>query len=406
MQKIVFMRSFQLMFWIFLILFYVLITLGTIRVLVQLAKAEHKNRIRLSFYLFAIGLIISMVLLYIWPGDIRTTKNYSLYYYFNGILLLDFIFKIPLSFFFIIGKLFFRNSNCKTVGWIGFIISWSLSLTMLYGILFGRDDISINRVKLEFASLPKQFDNYKIVHISDIHLGSFIHSKNLMKNVQAEIQKINPDLVLFTGDLVNNFSYELDGWDTIFNDINIPGKSFSILGNHDYGNYSNWKNAADKIENFNNLIKSHSRLGFKLLRNESSVIYEGTDSLYIIGVENWGHPPFPQYANLEQALSGIPENIFKILLTHDPAHWESQIDGKKNIELTLSGHSHGLQLGIIKAGIPFSLSYLTRKNWGGLYKSNDNYLYVNTGLGTVGIPWRIDMSAEITVISLKRIEVD
>jgi predicted MPP superfamily phosphohydrolase len=394
------------MFWIYLILFYILITFGTVQVLVQLAKAKHKNRFRLSIYLFAIGLIISMVLLYIWPGDIRTTKNYSLYYYFNGILLLDFFFKIPLSFFFIICKLFFNNNNRKTVGWIGLIISGSLSLTLLYGILFGRNDISINKVELEFASLPKQFNNYKIVHISDIHLGSFIRTKQLMNNVQIKIQEINPDLILFTGDLVNNFSYELDGWDTIFNSINMAGKSFSILGNHDYGNYSNWENESDKIENFNILTESHNKLGFKLLRNENTVISEGTDSIYIIGVENWGHPPFPQYANLEQALSGIPINTFKILLTHDPAHWESQIKGKKNIELTLSGHTHGLQLGFNKAGIPFSLSYLTRKNWGGLYKSNNTYLYVNTGLGTVGIPWRIDMPAEITVITLKRVEVD
>lgn len=400
------MRSFQLLFWILLILFYVLITLGTVQVLKQLVNSKRKNITRLSILLLAIGIIITMVLLYIWPGDIRNTSNYSLYYFFNGILLLDFIFKIPLSFFYFIGKLFFKNNNRKTVYWIGLIVAGCSSLIMLHGILFGRNDISIKRVELEFSNLPKQFNNYQIVHISDIHLGSFIHSKQLLQKVQAEIDIINPDLILFTGDLVNNFADELNGWDTIFNNINQQRKSFSILGNHDYGNYSNWESESDKIENFNNLTDSHNRLGFQLLRNKNAIIYEGTDSVYIIGVENWGHPPFPQYANLEQALSGIPENAFKILLTHDPAHWESQIKGKKNIELTLSGHSHGLQLGVVKAGIPFSLSYLTRKNWGGLYKYNNAYLYVNTGLGTVGIPWRIDMPAEITVIKLKRIEVD
>ena len=400
------MRSFQLLFWIFLIVFYILITFGTSQVLVQLANSKLKFRIRISIILFAIGLIVTMFLLYIWPGDIRTTKNYSLFYSFNGILLLDFIFKIPLSFFYIVGKLFSQKNKQIVIGWIGLIIAGCLSLTMLYGILFGRNDISIKEVEIEFSTLPEQFDDYKIIHISDIHLGSFVYSKQLMKNVQSEIQNINYDLILFTGDLVNNFSYELDGWFTIFNEMNKPDRSFSILGNHDYGNYSNWENESDKIDNFNTLTESHIKLGFHLLRNENAVIAEGKDSIYIIGVENWGHPPFPQYANLEHALSGIPENAFKILLTHDPAHWESQIDGKKNIELTLSGHSHGLQLGIVKAGIPFSLSYLTRKNWGGLYKSNNIYLYVNTGLGTVGIPWRIDMPAEITVITLKRVEVN
>ena len=400
------MRSFQMIFWIFLILFYVLITLGTLQVFVNLANSKFKAKIRISFVLSALTIIITLLLLYIWPGDIRTTKNYSLYYIFNGVLLLDFIFKIPISFFFIIGKLLFRNSKRKIIYWTGLIISSSLSLAMFYGIVFGRNNLSIKSIELEFSTLPKEFDDYKIVHISDIHLGSFVHSKKLLTKVQAEIEIINPDLVLFTGDLVNNFSYELDGWDTIFNKINNTGNSFSILGNHDYGNYSNWKSESDKRNNFISLTESHTNLGFKLLRNESALIAAGTDSIYIIGVENWGHPPFPQYANLEQALLGIPENTFKILLTHDPAHWEAKVAGKKNIELTLSGHSHGLQLGFVKAGIPFSLSYLTRKNWGGLYKSNSNYLYVNTGLGTVGIPWRIDMPAEITVITLKRIKVD
>jgi len=388
-------------FWIFFILFYVLITLGTLRVLVDLIKSKFKIRISITFILWSVSLIVALLLLYIWPGDIRSTKNYSLYYIFNGVLLLDIIFKTPSFLFYVIGKLLFRNNNRQIVYLIGLIVSTSLSLVLFYGIVFGRNNLSIRNVELEFSTLPKEFDNYKIVHISDIHLGSFIHSKKLMKNVQSQIQKIKPDLILFTGDLVNNFSYELDGWDTIFNKINSAKNSYSILGNHDYGNYSNWKSESDKIENFNILTKAHSNMGFELLRNENSVITEGKDSIYIIGVENWGHPPFPQYANLQHAMAGIPNNAFKILLTHDPAHWEAQIDGKKDIQLTLSGHSHGLQLGFIKAGIPFSLSYLTRKNWGGLYKSNNNYLYVNTGLGTVGIPFRIDMPAEITVILLK-----
>ncbi len=395
------MRSFLMIFWIFFILFYVLITLGTLQVLIHLIKTKFKIRISRIFILLSIALISTLLLLYIWPGDIRNTKNYSLYYIFNGILLLDFIFKTPLSLFFVIGRLLFKNKKRRIVYWIGLIISMSLSLVLFYGIVFGRNSLSIQKVELEFSTLPKEFDNYKIVHISDIHLGSFLHSKKLMKNVQSQIQNIKPDLILFTGDLVNNFSYELDGWDTIFNKINSTEHSFSILGNHDYGNYSNWKSESDKIENFNILTRAHSSMGFELLRNENSVISVGTDSIYIIGVENWGHPPFPQYANLKQALAGVPSNAFKILLTHDPAHWEAQIDGKKDIQLTLSGHSHGLQLGFVKAGIPFSLSYLTRKNWGGLYKSNNNYLYVNTGLGTVGIPFRIDMPAEITVISLR-----
>ncbi|MBK6284947.1 MAG: hypothetical protein IPF54_21980 [Draconibacterium sp.] len=143
-----------------------------------------------------------------------------------------------------------------------------------------------------------------------------------------------------------------------------------------------------------------------MLNNEHAKLNSKTDSIYIVGVENWGHPPFPQYANVEKALAGVPKNAFKILLTHDPAHWDEVIKYTGDIALTLSGHTHGLQWGIMRAGITFSLGYLARHNWGGLYKFNDSFLYVNTGLGTVGIPWRINMPAEITVFTLKRVEVD
>jgi predicted MPP superfamily phosphohydrolase len=227
-----------------------------------------------------------------------------------------------------------------------------------------------------------------------------------MNKVKEKTIEINPDVILFTGDLVNNFSGEIKGWQDVFQEINKNRASYSILGNHDYGDYTNWKSDAEKTENFNQILSSHKTFGFNLINNNHVKLKAGTDSLYIIGVENWGHPPFPQYANLEQAMIGIPENAFKILLSHDPAHWEQIIKFRDDIGLTLSGHTHGMQWGIKKAGFTFSLIYLTRENWGGLYKYGNSRLYVNTGLGTVGIPWRIDMPGELTVISLKRIEVD
>jgi predicted MPP superfamily phosphohydrolase len=227
-----------------------------------------------------------------------------------------------------------------------------------------------------------------------------------MLKVKTETEKINPDIVLFTGDLVNNFSKELVGWDEVFQKINKKSESYSILGNHDYGDYTNWKSDTAKIENFKKIISSHETFGFKLIDNNHVKLKSGNDSLYIIGVENWGHPPFPQYANLEQAMKGIPEDAFKILLSHDPAHWEQIIKYRDDISLTLSGHTHGAQWGIKKAGFTFSLIYLTRENWGGLYEYGKSRLYVNTGLGTVGIPWRINMPCELTVITLKRVEID
>jgi hypothetical protein len=272
--------------------------------------------------------------------------------------------------------------------------------------LFGKNEIVINQIELKFQHLPKSFDGYKMVQISDIHLGSFIHSKKLMEKVSNEINRINPPIILFTGDLVNNFSNEINSWEEIFKTINIGRISYSILGNHDYGNYSSWDSEELKEENFERIVSAHQQFGFNLLRNQNAPLVIENDTIYIIGVENWGHPPFPQYAELEKAMTGIPKKSFKILLTHDPAHWESVIKEQKDIDLSLSGHTHGLQWGIKKAGILFSPSYLIRKNWAGLYKSGNAQLYVNTGLGMVGIPWRINMPGEITVIQLKRVEID
>lgn len=400
------MRSFQILFWLVFLVIYTLITFGAVENIVLLANSKLKHIIRTLSLLFAFALILAMISLYIWPGDIRTSKNYSLYYIFNGVLLLDFVFKIPLSFFYVSRILFHRKQNRSIISWIGLIISACVSLSMLYGIAFGKDELIVQHIELKFPKLPKDFNGFKIMQFSDIHLGSFISSKKVMEKVLNQTKIIDPDLIVFTGDLVNNFSYELKDWDKLFQEINNNRNSYSILGNHDYGNYSKWKNKRDKAKNFQSIIDAHNRFGFQLLRNENRLLTIDTDSIYLIGVENWGHPPFPQYAELDSALLGVPKNAFKILLSHDPAHWESQIKGKHKIALTLSGHTHGLQFGIMTAGIPFSPAYLVRENWGGLYTSDDTYLYVNTGLGTVGIPWRIDMPPELTIITLKRVEVD
>ncbi|MDB4582539.1 metallophosphoesterase, partial [Draconibacterium sp.] len=348
---------------------------------------------------------ISIILIYVWPGNVRDSSNYTLYFIFNGILFVDFIFKLPLSVSFLISFISGKNSK-KVFSWIGITLSTCLAVLIIFGILIGKNRINIKQINLEFSHLPQEFNNYQIIQFSDIHLGSFIYSKQVLKDLLTKTKKIRPDLIVFTGDLVNNFSYELEGWDKIFQEINKNAASYSILGNHDYGNYSNWRSEMEKTKNFNSITDANSRFGFQLLRNENTTIVLGNDSIYLLGVENWGHPPFPQYANLDQALLGVPDYAFKILMTHDPAHWESQIKGKKKIDLTLSGHTHGLQWGIKPAGIPLSLSYFVRNNWGGLYRGNKSYLYVNTGLGTVGTPWRIDMPAEITVITLKRVKID
>ncbi len=400
------MRSIHLLFSILFGLFYILISLGTIKAVNQLFSKRNKKYIISSILFFSVSIFLSLLLLYIWPGTIRTAKNYNFYFFINSILSIDLVFKVPLALFYFFGLFIRKNEIQKTFGFAGLIISVCLTLFVIYGLAFGSGRIVTKHVELSFKNLPPNFDGYKIVQISDIHLGSLNHSHKLLKNIETRIEEINPDILFFTGDLVNNYSSELDGWAPVFKEMTKNRKSFSILGNHDYGNYSDWQSKQAKSKNFERITNSHKKFGFTLLRNEHVVVTKDTDSIYVIGVENWGHPPFPQYANLEKALSGIPNSAFKILLTHDPAHWESQVAGKKPVNLTLAGHTHGFQFGIIKAGIPFSLAWFTRKEWGGLYNKHNVYLYVNTGLGTIGFPRRINMPPEVTVITLKRIEVD
>jgi predicted MPP superfamily phosphohydrolase len=354
---------------------------------------------------YSLLVIAGFILLYVWPLTTRSTNEYTLHLMFNSLLSVDFVFKIPLAFSFLLG-IPFSGKNKITICYMGFLLSVGLASSVIYGTIWGRKDLTINTIELEFAELPKKFNNLKIFHFSDTHLGGFMKSKQIMNQVISETKKIRPDIILFTGDLVNNFSSELEGWKDIFQKISNSRNSYAILGNHDYGNYSFWKKESEKIKNFNQIVNAHKDFGFQLLNNENVKLKSGEDSIYIIGVENWGHPPFPQYANLEQAMNGVPSNAFKILMTHDPSHWEEVIKKRGDVHLTLSGHTHGMQWGIVKAGITFSLSYFVRHNWGGLYKHDNSYLYVNTGLGTVGIPWRINMPAEMTVITLKRVEID
>lgn len=400
------MRSFQMLFLVLFIIFYVVVGLGAYRTLKKSILPKYKTLLNRIFGIYSFLLLATFVFLYIYPNQPRDAHNYDVYFYFNALLFIDFFVKLFLSFFYLIYLLFRKRSSARSILIAGIIIGAGIGLIMLYGTLWGKRGLKVTQVELHFTNLPPNFDNYKIVQFSDLHLGSFLHSSSLLEKTEQHIKKIHPDLILFTGDLVNNFADETIGWKTIFNQINAAGNSYSILGNHDYGNYTTWKSEAAKEENFNAIVDAHKQLGFHLLRNEHVPIIQGSDTIYLTGVENWGHPPFPQFANLDKAMKGIPADGFKILMTHDPAHWEAQVKGKRNIQFTLSGHTHGLQWGIKIAGIPFSMAYFIRKDWGGLYQWKNNFLYVNTGLGTVGIPWRIDMTPELTVITLKRGEVD
>ncbi|MBN1821151.1 MAG: metallophosphoesterase, partial [Prolixibacteraceae bacterium] len=283
----------------------------------------------------------------------------------------------------------------------GLIISTGIYISVIYGASLGKNKLQVKTIEIEVPDLPDSFEGFKIVQVSDIHLGSFF-TKNLMNKTVIQINKIKPDILLFTGDLVNNFSNETNEWEKIFNSVSAKYGKYSVLGNHDYGDYFNWKSEDEKNENFKAIVFAYNELGFKLLRNESIPLILNTDTCYLVGVENWGHPPFPQYADLNKALLNVHEKSFTILMTHDPAHWEIIREKYKTIDLSLSGHTHGLQWGIKPAGIEFSLIKAGSQFWGGLYNSGKQYLYVNRGLGTIGMNLRLDMPAEITIITLKK----
>jgi hypothetical protein len=272
----------------------------------------------------------------------------------------------------------------------------------VYGVISGAHDYRVKRVTLTLPNLPKSFDGIKIGQVSDIHSGSF-WNKTAVKGGVEMLMNEKPDLIFFTGDLVNNQAHEVKDYIPVFEKLRAPLGVFSVTGNHDYGDYHAWSSPEAKRKNFADLIEAHKLLGFDLLMNEHRMIEQNGDKLAIIGIENWGSGRFSKYGKLDQAYAGTDEAASKILLSHDPTSWDAIVRPKlKDIDLTLSGHTHGFQFGVEIANIKWSPSQYAYKQWAGLYQENDQYLYVNRGFGYLGYPGRIGMPPELTIIELKR----
>lgn len=284
----------------------------------------------------------------------------------------------------------------------GLIIAGIPFTSMLYGITKGKYDFRVNKVKLAFDNLPRAFDGFKIVQISDIHSGSFDSREAIIDGIKL-VNDQAADLVLFTGDLVNNDSREIVPFIQDFKALNAPHGVYSVLGNHDYGDYKKWDSAKDKEENMELLYQYQKEMGFQLLNNENAIITKGDDVIGIFGVENWGNPPFPQNGDLDMALSGREDLDFKILLSHDPTHWDKKVtDHPVHIDLTLSGHTHGMQFGVEIPGFKWSPIKYVYPQWAGLYTKDNQQLYVNRGFGFLGFPGRVGIWPEITLIELTR----
>jgi predicted MPP superfamily phosphohydrolase len=276
-------------------------------------------------------------------------------------------------------------------------------VAMLWGMVRGKTDYTVRRMVLRYPNLPASFDGFKILQISDLHTGSFNGNTEPMERAVAMINAQKADLIVMTGDLVNNVAEEVEPHIAALAGITSELPIFSILGNHDYGDYVQWPSQAAKRENLQRLAQNHAKIGWKLLLDESHTIRRGADEMAVLGVQNWSsHPQFPKHGKLAQTHAASGNAPFKLLLSHDPSHWEAQVLDYKDIDLTLSGHTHGMQFGINLPFFKWSPVQYSYPQWAGLYEQGRQKLYVNVGLGYLGVPMRAGFLPEITVLELRR----
>jgi len=301
-----------------------------------------------------------------------------------------------------VGRLFNRDAGSFRKWFLipGAIAGILLFISFGWEMIRGKTHVKVFEKSIELSELPKSFDGLKIVQLSDMHLAGFYNNPKYIREVVKKVNQLKPDLILFTGDLVHNFSEEIDPFVHILNELKAPLGKFAILGNHDYGHYYNWESDAEEEANLVRVKTQFRASGFDLLLNEHRTISLNGHSVEVIGVENWGKPPFPQLGDLPEAMSGTNPELVKILLSHDPSHWDLQVREKEDIALTLSGHTHGMQFGIEIGNFKWSPSKWTYRHWAGLYRENGQYLYVNRGIGYTGFPGRVGIRPEITLLTL------
>lgn len=280
---------------------------------------------------------------------------------------------------------------------IGLIVSVISFFNILYGTLVGVSRFEVKEVEYRSADIPQGFDGYRIVQLSDIHIGSWQGNSEAIQRLVDLVNAQKSDLIVFTGDLVNQQSHEVDGFQSILSQLQAPDDVYSILGNHDYGTYYRWKNEQEEKDNLSYLIQQQKEMGWKLLNNAHDILHHRGDSIALIGVENDGEPPFSQYADLPKAIQGT-EGMFQILLSHNPTHWKREVLPTTRIPLMLAGHTHAMQ------SILFghSLAELIYPEWQGMYYEGRRALYVNIGIGYVGLPFRFGAWPEVTVLTLRK----
>ncbi len=405
---------------LFLLLFMVIIDLINhfgLKVMMRRLKGSYFYKFNfIAYWGFSVGMVIALLttlLITGYPG--LDYVKYRTYFVLFGIFLVFYLprfvfthFVIIQALLYLIKRVFFRKKayivkrNTRKnyhVQKLGMFVSFLFGLLVIYGMIWGKSYFKVREVNIYLEKLPSSFEGFRIAQFSDAHLGSFTNPKDVKKGLNL-MQAAQPDLIVFTGDMVNNIADEMEPYFDDFKNLYAPYGKYSILGNHDMSDYVKWKNFDMKQEYLQKLIDYQEICGFKMLLNRNVIIKKGDDSIALLGVENWGLPPFKQYGDLQKALDGIRRVHPKILLSHDPTHWTEQVINRTDIDLTLSGHTHGMQMGIDLWGFRWSPIQFLYKNWFGLYQERGQKLYVNPGFGYIGFPGRIGIRPEITVFIL------
>ena len=401
--------------WFFFIIIYTLIDLYALQAIRTLTK---------NFWITGIYLLVSLVVIvslyFLLNSNSSTHFSQPPISYLFGIFLALMISK-TLVIIFMLGeditrlisgfyfKIFTNEQNFYIPSRRKFLSTLALGVAaipfsaLLYGMIKGKYNFKVLKYELEFADLPEAFDGFTMTQISDIHSGSF-DNKNKISYAVDLINQQDSDAIFFTGDLVNNVADEMDDWKELFSNLSAKEGVFSVLGNHDYGDYVRWNSKEEKLKNLDKLKKIQSEMGWNLLLNENFYIKRKNQKIAIVGVENWGENGFKQAGDLDAACKNINDSDFKVLLSHDPSHWKSRVkNDDRNFQLTLSGHTHGMQFGIeIPGWIKWSPVKYRYENWAGIYEEKGRFINVNRGFGFLGYPGRVGIWPEITVIKLKK----
>lgn len=387
-----------------IIIFFVIGILTDVLIYKQL---KSKSKIRWLKYLHVGIAVIAYALMIAGPFSIGDLKgSYALQFAMWSIFLSLSVFvpKFLYALFFLISRIpaLWHQKPCKPVATGGIAVGALLFCLFWWSTLVTTRQLKINEVEIESEKIPSAFNGYRIVQFSDLHSGTYGTNTRIVANLVEEINSLDPDLIVFTGDIVSIRTDELLPFIEELKQLKARDGVISILGNHDYGDYTHWDSEAAKKANFEQLLSlQRDSLGWTLLTNQHEYLHSGTDSLLVVGVENWGEPPFNTYGDLKAAMPKSDNyDGFTLLLSHNPKHWEMEVNKKENIDLTLSGHTHAMQAMLTIGDKKYSPSALRYDHWQGLTNDNGQLLYVNIGIGEVGIPTRIGATPEITVFTL------